>query len=59
MEGIRKIAYLAEREVFELEYLPSIVSLTKIFEKIEALGKERNPPYKASLEGFTKTEKGR
>lgn len=59
MEGIRNIVYLADKEVFELEYLPCIVSLKKIFEKIQALGKERNPPYKALLEGLTKTEKGR
>jgi hypothetical protein len=59
MEGIRKIVYLADKEVFKLEYLPCIVSLKKIFEKIEASGKERNPPYKASLERLTKTEKGR
>jgi len=46
MEGIRKMAYLAEKEVFELEYLPNVISLRKIFERIEALGKERNLSYK-------------
>ncbi len=59
MEGIRKIVYLRDREVFELEYFPGIISLKGIFEEIEALGKERTPPYKVSLEGLTKTEKGR
>lgn len=50
---------MRDREVFELEYFPGIISLKGIFEEIEALGKERTPPYKVSLEGLTKTEKGR
>lgn len=59
MEGIRKIVYLADKEAFELEYLPSVISLKKICEKIEALGRERDFPYKALLEELPKTEKGR
>jgi hypothetical protein len=58
MEGIRNIVYLADEEVFELEYLSNVISLRRIFEKIEALGEERNLPYKALLEELTKTKKG-
>jgi hypothetical protein len=39
---------LAEKEAFELRYIPSIISLRRVFEKIEALGEERNQPFKGS-----------
>jgi hypothetical protein len=59
MEGIRKIVYLADKETYELSYIPSIIPLKRIFEKIEVLGKERDLPYKVLLEELTKTKKGR
>jgi hypothetical protein len=59
MEGIRNIVYLVDKETYELKYIPSVIPLKRIFEKIEALGKARNLSYKALLEEFTKTEKGR
>jgi hypothetical protein len=49
MEGIRKIVYLAEKEAFELSYIPGVISLREVFEGIEDLGKERNPPYKCHV----------
>jgi hypothetical protein len=49
MEGIRKIVYLADKETYELSYIPSVIPLKRIFEKIEALGKERDLPYKCSI----------
>jgi hypothetical protein len=59
MEGIRNIVYLVDKETYELSYIPSVISLKRIFEKIEALGKKRDLPYKVLLEELTKTEKGR
>jgi hypothetical protein len=50
MEGIRRIAYLAEEDVFELCYFPKFIPLEQIFEKIEALGEERNLPYKSFIQ---------
>ena len=49
MEGIQKIVYLTEKGVFELWYVPSVISLNNIFEKIKALGEERKLPYKGLL----------
>ena len=46
MEGILRIVYLADKEAFELDYIPSVISLKSIFEGIEALGKARELPYK-------------
>ncbi len=46
-EGIRKIVYLQDEELFELCYISSVISLKKIFAKITALGEERNLPYKS------------
>ena len=43
------IIYLAEKEAFELGYIPNIISLKRIFEKIESVGKERDLPFKRSL----------
>jgi hypothetical protein len=51
MEGIKKMVFLPDKDVFELSYIPSVMSLEKIFKKIEALGEERNLPYKASYFG--------
>jgi hypothetical protein len=48
VEGILRIVYLADEEAFELDYIPRVISLKSIFERIEALGKERNLPYKCS-----------
>ncbi len=48
-EGIQKIVYLTEKGVFELRYIPSVISLNNIFEKIKALGKERKLPYKGLI----------
>ncbi len=49
MEGIQKIDYLTEKGVFELWYVPSVISLNNIFEKVRALGEERKLPYKGLL----------
>ncbi len=49
MEGIRKIEYVADQEEFELSYIPGIISLKRIFEGIEAIGKDRNLPYKCTI----------
>lgn len=49
MEGIRKIAYVVALEGFELSYIPGIISLKRIFERIDAIGKERNLPYNCSI----------
>jgi len=38
---------LVEKEAFELWHVPSVISLKRIFERIEALGEERNLPYKS------------
>ncbi len=46
MEGIEKMVFLPEKEVFELSFMPNVISTEIIFEKIEALGKERNLTYK-------------
>lgn len=40
---------MIEKEVFELEYVPAVISLKEVFEKIEALGVERNLPYKSFM----------
>ncbi len=49
MEGIEKMVFLPEKEVFELSFISNVISMEMIFEKIVALGKKRNLTYKSFL----------
>ena len=46
-EGIQKITYMLEEELFELWFIPNIISLKRIFENIKATGEERDLKYES------------
>jgi hypothetical protein len=57
-EGIQKIVYLPEKEVFELWYMPSVISFKRIFEKIKATGEERNLNYVSIVLSIKRERRG-
>jgi hypothetical protein len=40
---------LAEKEAFELRYIPRLTSVGRIFEKVESVDKQRDFPFKCSV----------